>query len=497
MFAYLRKPFLPSSKLAVKRSARPLLENLEDRLLLYSAYGGTWVYGSRITYSFMPDGTSVGGTPSALFQTMNAKFPTTIWQTAIEKAAAVWQAVANINLAQVSDNGSAEACNGNQQDDPRFGDIRIGAVNLGTSVLGETFLPPPFNGGTDAGDIFLNSNSVANWHINSAYDLETVAIHEFGHALGLGESPITAACMYAYYNGTKQSLTSDDIAGIRSVWGAPQYDQFNSKGQSNGTYTKATNINSYIDSNGQVAIPSLDITSGSQSEWFSVTVPASTSGTFVATVQSSNLSSLSPKVYVYTTSLGMIGSASSSSFGATASVTISGVQAGQTYLVRAFGNSAGSPTGGFGLELNFGSVYQPPIAPPNTVVPQHPDRGGGSDQEAEVGLLEIGKMNALGNVLSGVLSNIGSGVIQVPLNPLQLSVQTSADQSSATDGLAALVDGTNFAQPQLVGGGVGLTLTGSQTPGTIDSGSTPSILQAMDYLIMNWNDQYGLSSFTG
>jgi Matrixin len=497
MFAYLRKPFLPSSKPAVKRSARPLLENLEDRLLLYSAYGGTWVYGSRITYSFMPDGTSVGGTPSALFQTMNAKFPTTIWQTAIEKAAAVWEAVANINLAQVSDNGSAEACNGNQQDDPRFGDIRIGAIDLGTSVLGETFLPPPFNGGTDAGDIFLNSNSVANWHINSAYDLETVAIHEFGHALGLGESQITTACMYAYYNGTKQSLTSDDIAGIRSVWGAPQYDQFNSSGQSNGTYTKATNINSYIDSNGQVAIPSLDITSGSQSEWFSVTVPPSTSGTFVATVQSSNLSSLSPKVYVYTTSLGMIGSASSSSFGAAASVTISGVQAGQTYLVRAFGNSAGSPTGGFGLELNFGSVYQPPIAPPNTVVPQQPDRGGGSDQEAEVGLLEIGNMNALGNVLSGVLPNIGSGVIQVPLNPLQLSVQTSADQSSATDGLAALVDGTNFAQPQLVGGGVGLTLTGSQTPGTIDSGSTPSILQAMDYLIMNWNDQYGLSSFTG
>ena len=497
MFAYLRKPFLPSSKPAEKRSARPLLENLEDRLLLYSAYGGTWVYGSRITYSFMPDGTSVGGTPSALFQTMNAKFPTTTWQTAIEKAAAVWQAVANINLAQVSDNGSAEACNGNQQDDPRFGDIRIGAVNLGTGVLGETFLPPPFNGGTDAGDIFLNSNSVANWHINSAYDLETVAIHEFGHALGLGESQITTACMYAYYNGMKQSLTSDDIAGIQSVWGAPQYDQFNSKGQSNGTYTKATNINSYIDSNGQVAIPSLDITSGSQSEWFSVTVPASTSGTFVATVQSSNLSSLSPKVYVYTTSLGMIGSASSSSFGATVSVTISGVQAGQTYLVRAFGNSAGSPTGGFGLELNFGSVYQPPIAPPNTVVPQQPDQGGGSDQEAEVGLLEIGNMNALGNVLSGVLSNIGSGVIQVPLNPLQLSVQTSADQSSATDGLAALVDGTNFAQPQLVGGGVGLTLTGSQTPGTIDSGSTPSILQAVDYLIMNWNDQYGLSSFTG
>ena len=64
------------------------------------------VYGSRITYSFMPDGTSVGGTPSVLFQTLNAKFPTATWELQFQKAAAVWQAVTNINLAQVSDNGS-------------------------------------------------------------------------------------------------------------------------------------------------------------------------------------------------------------------------------------------------------------------------------------------------------------------------------------------------------------------------------------------------------
>ena len=44
--------------------------------------------------------------------------------------------MANINLSQVSDNGSREATNGNQQDDPRFGDIRIGMVNLGTGALG-------------------------------------------------------------------------------------------------------------------------------------------------------------------------------------------------------------------------------------------------------------------------------------------------------------------------------------------------------------------------
>src|SRR5271165_2308365 len=402
MLAYLRKSFLPSSRPSQKRSARPLVESLEDRLLLYSTYGGTWAYGSRITYSFMPDGTSVGGTASALFQTMNAKFPTATWETAIEQAAAVWEAVANINLVQVPETlmpgstvGFPEGCSGDQQDDPRFGDIRIGAVDLGTSVLGETFLPPPFNGGTAAGDIFLNSDPIATWNINSAYDLETVAIHEFGHALGLDESQITTACMYAYYNGTKQSLTSDDIAGIQSVWGAPQPDQFNSNGQSNSTFMQSANLNSYISSNGQVAIPSLDLTSGSQSEWFYVTVPSSNSGTLVATVQSSNLSSLSPQVSVYSTGLQLLGSASSTSFGATVSASISGVQAGQTYLVCANGNAAGSATGGFGLELNLGSVYQPPIAPPNTVVPQQPDQGGGTQNVYPV--ITLGTLTAVGN----------------------------------------------------------------------------------------------------
>src|SRR5208282_2758393 len=280
MFACLRKSALPSSKPAVRRSARPLLENLEERLLLYSTYGPppkTWVYGRRLPSSFMPDGTSVGGTPSVLFQTLDAKFSQATWELQFQKAAAVWQAVANINLSQVSDNGSAEATNGDQQDDPRFGDIRIGMVNLGSGVLGETFLPPPFNGGTAAGDMFLNST--ASWQINTSYDLETVAIHEFGHALGLGESQITTACMYAYYNGVKQSLTTGDIAGIQSVWGAPQPDQFNSNGQNNGSSKTAANITSNIGRNGQLAIPNLRITTPTQVEWFSVTVPASTTGT--------------------------------------------------------------------------------------------------------------------------------------------------------------------------------------------------------------------------
>ena len=92
------------------RKVQPTLEGLEDRLLLYATNGGLWTYGSRITYSFVPDGTNVGGIPSVLFQKLNASYPTATWQLQFQKAAAVWEAVANINLAQVSDDGGSVGC---------------------------------------------------------------------------------------------------------------------------------------------------------------------------------------------------------------------------------------------------------------------------------------------------------------------------------------------------------------------------------------------------
>src|SRR5689334_17218053 len=99
------------------RATRPALEGLEDRFLLSAALAA-----QRIS--------------------------TATWQQKFEQAAAVWEAVSNIHLARVSDDGSAFGTAGNQQDDARFGDIRIGGDStLNMGVLGGTFLPPPYNGG--------------------------------------------------------------------------------------------------------------------------------------------------------------------------------------------------------------------------------------------------------------------------------------------------------------------------------------------------------------
>ena len=185
---------------------------------------------NRITYSFMPDGTSIGGVPSNLQQTLNAHFATSDWQAQFAKAAAAWEKMANINFSRDHrQRNCALGVSGNLQSDPRFGDIRIGGYAMSGSILAYAFLPPPANGGTAAGDIFFNTSM--SWQINgTTYDLMTVAMHEFGHALGMNHSTISTAVMWPSYTGAKQVLTTDDTSGIRTIYNARQNDFFDANG---------------------------------------------------------------------------------------------------------------------------------------------------------------------------------------------------------------------------------------------------------------------------
>jgi hypothetical protein len=477
-----------ASRAARGRTARPKLESLEDRVLLYSTLG-QWTYSSRITYSFMPDGTNVGGVPSVLFQKLNASFPTATWEQQIEQAAALWESVANVNLALVPDGGQPVGSSGNQQDDPSFGDIRIGAVPLPAGMLAMTFLPPPSNGGTDAGDILINSN--VNWQINSNYDLMTVVAHEFGHAQGLGHSTVSPVVMYGAYNGIKQALANDDIAGIQSIYGTRQFDQFNTGGHRNNTFVYATNINTYIDGNAQIAIPSLDITTAGQSEWFFVNVPSATNGTMTVTAQSSNLSSLSPKLVVYTSSLGFVGQAAAvNSMGATISVT-SSVQCGQGYYVKVLAAGGPGAIGGYGLLVNFGSQSQSPIPPPNTIVASQPDQGGGSVNNAAGagqgsgggGTWSVGSLSGWADVLSVTSDSPGGSS----------SNSTMQQAGAAVSGAAHFL--SNWIAPITQNTTIAFGLLGvsplSAWGGGVPVGAWPGLaaFQALDDALGQWNSR--------
>lgn len=352
------------------RSLRPAVEGLEDRKLLATINGGHWYYPIRITYSFMPDGTSIGGVSSNLFQTMNAVAPTATWQDQFRKAAAIWQQVAGFNIVEVTDNGDPVGGTGNQQNDSRFGDIRIGGTAMHPAYLGYSLLPPPVNGGPDAGDIVINT--AQTWKINNDYDLLSVAIHEIGHSLGMGHSAITAANMYTYYAWMKQSLHSDDVAGIQYLYGGVPADP-----TANSTLSTAIDLTSLTDAQGRMSYGAGYVTQASNFEWYKITVPSSTTGTMKVTMQSTSLSSLSPWLTVVNSAYATVGTVSAPDvFGATVTYTVTGVTPGQTYYIqgKAAQSGAGS-NGAFGLLVNFGTSTQAPIAPYNTTVAQQPDQG--------------------------------------------------------------------------------------------------------------------------
>lgn len=94
-------------------------------------------------------------------------------------------------------------------------------ATVGSEVVNGT----TFGGFTDS-DIFFNTK--AKFYSNSEgdgcrreYHIESVAVHEVGHLLGLDHTPVGSATMYAatgQCNSSGESLASDDIDGINCIY---------------------------------------------------------------------------------------------------------------------------------------------------------------------------------------------------------------------------------------------------------------------------------------
>ncbi|KAI3829129.1 hypothetical protein L1987_03245 [Smallanthus sonchifolius] len=57
--------------------------------------------------------------------------------------------------------------------------------------------------------------------VPNAYDIETLALHEIGHLLGLDHSQYESAIMWgSFMAGVTKGLSSDDIEGIRALYGS-------------------------------------------------------------------------------------------------------------------------------------------------------------------------------------------------------------------------------------------------------------------------------------
>ncbi|MGA2266913.1 MAG: matrixin family metalloprotease [Bryobacteraceae bacterium] len=148
------------------------------------------------------------------FETLTNKMDASTVQSEIERAFQEWARHANISYSPGQAQGVARSM-----------DILFASGAHGDAypfdgpggVLAHTFYPAPLNSEPIAGDMHFDANE--NWHAGSNTDLFSVALHEAGHALGLGHSSNPGAVMYPYYR-MQTGLTADDIAGVRALYGA-------------------------------------------------------------------------------------------------------------------------------------------------------------------------------------------------------------------------------------------------------------------------------------
>jgi hypothetical protein len=176
----------------------------------------TFGTGATITWSVMPQGTTIDeGSNGNFTNTYLGNFLPTGWEAVVASAFQSWAGLANLTFIEVSDDGNPF------NSITTSGDIRLGghAFDGPSGTLAHGYYPP-YDGGSEAGDIHLDI--AESWALpgHSGIDLYTIMLHEIGHALGLGHSSVPGAIMDPYYTGPN-TLQTDDIAGIQYIYGAP------------------------------------------------------------------------------------------------------------------------------------------------------------------------------------------------------------------------------------------------------------------------------------